>query len=132
MNKILKRLQKIDTTFDNAFVVGSGFGILPELLQLYKTVFVQDTDRPCVHAKNLVYRIPGSELNQLSRISTVFIGLDQIYDLDKIVPRLLSQRPDFLVEGNEIIERDKSEPFYKHGYRAISQNDILHVWKKIK
>jgi len=132
MNKFIKRLQKIETSFENAFVVGSGFGCVDDLLAIYKTVFIQDTEYPKITAKNLVYRMPGSDLNQLPNISAVYVGLDQLHDLDKIVPRLMAQHPDFFVEGNAVIERDRSEPFYKNGYRAVSQQGIFHIWKKIK
>jgi len=132
MSKFLKQLQKIDARFENAFVIGQGFGLVEQLLAVYKTVFVQDTEHPGIVAKNLVYRMPASDLNQLANISTVYVGLDNLDALDKIVPRLLQQKPDYFVEGNEVIGRDKSKAFYANGYRATSQQGLFHVWKKIK
>jgi hypothetical protein len=53
MNKIQKRLRKLSRNNTHALVLGSAFGILDQILEIYDTVFVVSESPPAIKAKNL-------------------------------------------------------------------------------
>jgi len=132
MNKFTKRLKKLDLVFENALVIGSAFGHLEDLLSLYRTVFVLDRQHPGITAKNLVYREPNSDLHTLDHLTAVFLDLEHKDHIGKFVPAMVRYHPDFFIEGNDVLGREYTKSFYNNGYRAVSQQGLFHIWKKIK
>lgn len=114
---------------DSCIVVGSGAGHLEELLSLFKTVFVVDTTRPEIKAKNLVYREVIDNLASLTEFSIVFFDLNRVQLLDSMFDFLNSKRPVVCIEGNEPIGREVSGTLYKVGYQCTSLQGFFHVWE---
>lgn len=132
MSKFVKRLKKLDLVFENALVVGTAFGYLEDLLSVYRTVFVLAQEKPPIKAKNLIYRMPGTDIHGLDHLTAVFLDLEHRDHIGRFVPAMQRHRPDFFIEGHEVLGREYTKAFYNNGYRAISQEGIFHVWKKIK
>ena len=56
MTKFKKRLHKLSRNHAHALVLGSAFGILDQVVEIYNTVFVVSAEQPAFKAKNLVYK----------------------------------------------------------------------------
>lgn len=129
MNKFEKRISKFLKDSNNCLIIGSGFGHLEELLGLFKTVFVIDTQRPAIKAKNLVYRESIDNLASLTEFSIVFFDLNRVQLLDSMFDFLNSKRPVVCIEDNDPIGRDLSGTLYKVGYQCTNLQGFFHVWE---
>jgi hypothetical protein len=129
MNKLQKRLRKLVKNPENAAVLGHGFGRLDIMLDLFKTIFIFSWDSPPAKAKNLIFRENFDDLNPLSEISMVFIDLNQLHHIEKIMPVCVRNKSLIIIEGNEVIGRDLSKTLYINNYRAVDQHGFYHVWK---
>lgn len=132
MNKFEKRLRKLLGSPENALVIGTGFGKLEEILEIFKTVFVTACPRPEIKSKNLVYLENFESCYTAIDISVIFIDLSEVNRLVRLQPVWTRWRAVTLVEGNDVIGRDISKPLWDQNYRAVDQHGIYHVWKREK
>jgi hypothetical protein len=132
MNKFQKRVKKSQDNLLSALVIGTGFGYLKEISEMFNTVFVVAKERPELKLKNVVFREGKASLDPLTDITTIFIDRDQVSTLEHLVGTLHKHHPLVHIEGNEVIEREFSRPFYDNGFRAIDQQGFYHTWKKTK
>jgi hypothetical protein len=129
MSKVEKRLRKSLGPVQNALVIGDGFGLLEASLNVFKSVFVINENKPSIKFKNLIYREFFNDLLIITNISIVFIDRNRVNLIENIEPILYRERPLILIEGNDVIGRDVSGPLYKANYRAIDRQDLYHIWK---
>ena len=129
MNKFRKKLSKVGKELENAVVVGTGFGYLEEIVDIFKTVFVISEEKPKERGRNLVYRETFGDLTQLANISIIFVDRNQLSHLGSIVPVWNRYKSLVIIEGREVIGRDKSLLLYQNGFEAIDQQKSYHVWK---
>ena len=129
MSKLIKRLRKLVKSPENAVVLGQGFGHLDIMINLFKTIFIFSWDAPKVKAKNLIFRENFDDLSPLSEVSMVFVDLNQLQHLEKILPVCIRYNSLIIVEGNDVIGRDLSKILYTNNYRAVDQHGFYHVWK---
>lgn len=132
MSKFIKRVQKCSQTTGNALVVGTAFGNLEEILKIYNTVFVVSPTPPSLRARNLVYRQEFNNLNQLTEINTIFLDLDTVDRLSELTMLWQGNKSVIIIEGDEVIGRDKSVPLYNTQWGCTSTQGFFHVWEKIK
>lgn len=112
-----------------AIVVGSAFGHLAELLEIFGTVFVVDDHPPAIRAKNLVYRESFDFFEQLSEVNFMFYDLNTVGLLEKSTGVWNRNRPIVIIEGRDVISRDFSKALYASRYSAVHQEEEYHVWK---
>jgi hypothetical protein len=129
MNKFQKRISKMSKSCQAAIVVGSAFGHLEELLEIFGTVFVVDDQPPAIRAKNLVYRESFEMFEQMSEVNFMFYDLNTIGLLDKSPGIWNRNRPIVIIEGRDVIGRDFSKALYDNRYNAVHQEEEYHVWK---
>lgn len=132
MAKLNKRLKKSNIDIINAVVIGTGFGRLDELLASFKTVFYISELLPNIRSRNLVYKTDFDDIGQLPNVTVIFFDRDKVLKIPDTVPLMLYSWPSIVIEGNDVIGREYSTDLYKHGYRALEQHGMFHVWKKIK
>ena len=132
MAKFAKRLRKLSGYTENALVVGTAFGNLDQLLEIYTNVFVVDDEPPSAKARNLIYKENFDDLNVLTQVGAIFIDLDKIDKLDVLEDFWQRHRSTIFVEGNDCILRHLSKPLFKTGWQCTSLQGIYHVWEKIK
>jgi|SRR6056300_964852 hypothetical protein len=132
MSKFKKRLSKITNDLDNAIIYGTAFNKLEEILDLFNTVFVLSNDPLKVRAKNIVYLPDLHQLNDFTGITMTFVDKDKTNDLSPLIPILVKGNSMILIEGRDIIGRDKSKLLYTYRFQAISQFKTFHVWKQGK
>lgn len=128
MSKFRKRLQKVLGDTENALILGDGFSSVQDLCVLFQTVFVINPTWTGQKYRNLIYREDFGDLVQLPRISTVFLSPKDSQMLDAVAAVLNRWRPMVVIEGNEVIDRDKSKCLYENHYLAFSQNGSFHIW----
>lgn len=129
MDKLQKRLSKLIKRPENSLVFGKGFGILKEISQIYKTVFVFDSSRPELKLKNIVYRVDNNDFTNLTDISVIFIDLDKVSYLESCMYIAAKNKSKIVIEGNDAIGRDLSTPLYKMGYECTGLHGFFHVWE---
>jgi hypothetical protein len=129
MNKTVKRLTKLTGNPNNAVVIGTGFGMLSDILATYKTVFLFADHPPNFKVRNLVYRENFDDIAPLSDITAIIVDRDKVYNVSHLRPLWSRARPVIFVEGDEIINRTESRILWEGGYRPVEQVGFCHVWK---
>lgn len=132
MTKFQKRLTKILPKMQDCVVFGAAFGNLNEIIPLFNTIFILDKGNERTRAKNVVYLSQIKEVTIFARVNAMFLDLDCVVDLQYLPLLTTTCKPYILIEGNDVIGRDKSTLLYKHAYRAISQNTDFHIWTEIQ
>lgn len=132
MNKFAKRLRKQVKNPENGIVIGRGFGMMPEIVEIFNTVFHFSFGDYIFRAKNVVPRVSFDDVGILSDISMILFDLDQLQHMEKLLPVFSKYRPLILIEGNDVIERDLSTILYTNHYRCVEQQGFYHVWKKMQ
>jgi len=129
MSKFQKRLKKVSGRMENCLVVGQGFGRLQELSEIYKTVFVIDTQRPELKARNIVFRDNFDETSYMTELSAVFFDRASIDFLEKTTTLWTKCNSMVVIEGNDPIERHQSGPLYRAGWECTNLQGLFHVWE---
>jgi len=129
MNKIVKRLTKLTGIPNNAVVIGTGFGIMSDILETYKSVFLFSDNPPTFKSRTLIYRENFDDIAPLCDITAIIVDRDKVYSLSHLRPLWSRARPVIFVEGDEIINRTESRILWDGGYRPVEQVGFCHVWK---
>ena len=129
MNKSQKRLHKLSRDHTHALVLGSAFGILDQVIEIYDTVFVVSAAQPTVKAKNLVYKETFVKLDHIQNIASIFVDLKEINHLDKIQATWIKHNSIVFIEGNDKIDKFMAKPLYDVGWACTSHQGIFHVWE---
>jgi hypothetical protein len=132
MNKLQKRLRKLDKNQVNAVVIGNAFGNLENILEIYNTVFVIDENSPAIKAKNLVYRENFHNLNSITEVSAIFFDLSRLDQFEMVKHFWQRNNSKVIIEGDEPIGREFSKPLYDTGWGCTSKQGSFHVWEKLK
>ncbi len=132
MTKFQKRLGKVGKYFNHAVVVGQGFGNLDELLEIFRTVFIINGYKTGKKAKNLIYRENFEDLDHINNINFVFFDLSEIQHLEKLKDCWVRNDSLVIIEGNDPIEREFSNPLYKTRWGCTSLQGTFHVWERLK
>ena len=132
MNKFEKRLKKSSGKGENSLVIGSAFGHLDFIINIYSTVFVIDKTLPSVKAKNLVYREDLTNLNNLAEIGTIFFDRSSIVQLESFESVWQRNKSNIIIEGNDPIDREFSTSLYKTGWRCTNTCGSFHIWEQSK
>jgi len=132
MDKFKKRISKnVKKVPIDCLVVGNGFGNFDNLLGMFNTVFVYETDIE-TKARNLISRKTIESTFDLRDVTAIFIDLDKLHIMDQLSPLLTKVEPDIFIEGEEVIPRTESKLLYQIGYKAIAQLGWCHQWSRLK
>ena len=129
MTKSKKRLYKLSRDHDHALVLGSAFGILDQVVEIYNTVFVVSAEQPAFKAKNLVYKETFVKLDHIQNIASIFIDHNELCNLDKIEALWKKNNSKIFVEGGDRIDNTIAKPLYDSGWACTSLQGIFHVWE---
>ena len=130
MSKFIKTLKKSPDSLENAVVVGTGFGYVEEIVDIFKSVFVIADEPPNFRRKNLIYRQNFENMNSIIEISHLFIDRSYISNLSKISNIWARSNPCNLIEGNDVIERNDAQPLWNTQYIPVDTCGIYHLWKR--
>ena len=129
MNKFQKRLHKLSRNNTHALVLGSAFGILDQVVEIYDTVFVVSESPPAVKAKNLVYKETFVKLDHIQNIASIFIDHNELCNLDKVEALWKKHNSIIFIEGDVRIDNTIAKPLYDSGWACTSLQGIFHVWE---
>jgi hypothetical protein len=132
MTKFQKRLTKLSRNSTHALVLGSAFGILDQIVEIYDTVFVVSALPPVIKAKNLIYKEHFVKLDHLQDMTSIFVDIDQLDHLDKVEVIWRKHNSKLFVEGGDRVENDKVKILYDSGWACTSLQGIFHVWEHYK
>ena len=133
MAKFRKRITKMSKKpLNDALVLGTGFGEIPILLEIYNTVFVYDEILPNIKAKNLVVKKDIDSCYNITTVTGLFIDLKYVNLFDKITPLLSNPRPELFVEGDEVIPKTETKNLWRCGYRPLERCGSFHYWSKVE
>lgn len=132
MSKFIKRISKSINTDGNALIIGNGFGFISDILTIFPSVFVVLNEHQRIKARNVIYRDTLDGLHQLPSLTVVFVDLKFKHRLDEFENIMIHNKPVFLIEGNDPLEREWTKKFYQLGYRATDQQGYFHLWKKVQ
>ena len=130
MNKFKKRLSKLSKNTNSALVIGTAFGELEQLLDLYSTIFVVNEDATDLKAKNLIYRQSIERLDNITNVGAVFFDIKHICKLESLQTFWKKNDSLIFIEGGDPLPRDLSKPLYDSGWRCTSLQGVFHVWEK--
>ena len=128
MNKIKKRLSKLSKNKNNALVIGTAFGQLEQLLDLYSTIFVVNESGTELKARNLIYRQSIERLDSIVNVGAVFFDITHIYKLESLQTFWKKNNSLIFIEGGDPLPRDLSKPLYDSGWRCTCLHGIFHLW----
>jgi hypothetical protein len=129
MDKFKKRLSKLSKHPQNAVVIGSAFGRLSEIIDVYETVFIFSNEPLTLKSKNLISKESISSILNAINVTAICIDLDYLDHMEKTLSLWHRWKPLILIEGGEPISRDKSQSLYKNNYRCVDLHGVYHVWK---
>ena len=129
MNKFQKRLHKLSRNNTHALVLGSAFGILDQVVEIYDTVFVVSESPPAIKAKNLVYKETFVKLDHIQNIASIFIDHNELHNLDKVEALWKKHNSIIFIEGDVRIDNTIAKPLYDSGWACTSLQGIFHVWE---
>lgn len=132
MNKFQKRIGKVGKKFDHALVVGTGFGNLNDILEIFRSVFMVNSVPFEKKSKKIIYRENLDNITQIPNINFIFFDLEQIHQLENLKDCWVRNESLVIIEGNDPIGREFSGPLYKTRWGCTSQQGTFHVWEKIK
>lgn len=132
MTKFQKRVQKVSRPNESAVVIGSGFGHLTEILEIFNTVFVLGGEKPEIKSKNLVYKESYQNLNNITLISAIFFDLKDIDKLEDFKTFWQRNNSVVIIEGDDPIGREFSKSLYDSQWGCTSLQGFFHVWEQMK
>jgi hypothetical protein len=132
MNKFQKRLMKLSRNHTHALVLGSAFGILDQILEVYGTVFVISEAPPAIKARNLIYKENFVKLDHLQDMTSIFVDIDQLDHLDKVEVIWRKHNSKLFVEGTDRVENNKVKILYDSGWACTSLQPWFHVWEQYR
>lgn len=129
MNKFQKRLRKLSKNTNSALVIGTAFGQLEQLLDVYSTIFVVNEDGTELKAKNLIYRQSIERLDSIVNVGAVFFDIEHISKLESLQTFWKKNNSLIFIEGGDPLPRNLSKPLYDSGWGCTSLQGIFHVWE---
>ncbi len=131
MSKFSKKIKKYLNDDYSVLIIGQGFGYLEDLSNIFKTIFLVNGTTSPIKSRNIVYRENFDNITDIGMVSAIMVDLNNVKDLELMSTYWTQCSPAVLIEGNEPIDRSKSDYLYKYGYRCVEQLGFCHVWKKI-
>ena len=132
MAKFAKRIKKLSGYTENALVIGTAFGNLDQLLEIYDSAFVIDNSPSILKSRNLIYKENFDKIASLVQIGGIFIDLNYVDKLESLEECWNRNSSTVFVEGDNYKDARVSSIFYRTGWGCTSNQNTYHVWQKIK
>jgi len=128
MSKFEKRILKSSKQCRNCLVIGSGIGLLNDLIHHCHTVFIMHNDLPKIRNAKVVYRENFNGIDQLHDIDFIFLDYNQYPNLNKIRNLLLKCRPVIFVEGETVFPVEDYKYLSGLGFALIEIFKNMQKW----
>ena len=131
MNKFIKRISKSKKNIRNILVVGTGWEKLPNLCDVFPSVFIISTGPQDFRRKNLIYKESFDQIETLPDIDAIVMDRDQDIHVSKLLPLLNKYQSVILVQGVELFAKTEHKFLKTYGYAVVEMFGDSHLWKKI-
>ena len=131
MNKFIKRISKSKKNIRNILVVGTGWEKLPNLCDVFASVFIISTGPQDFRRKNLIYKESFDQIETLPDIDAIVMDRDQDIHVSKLLPLLNKYQSVILVQGVELFAKTEHKFLKTYGYAVVEMFGDSHLWKKI-
>ena len=131
MNKFIKRISKSKKNIRNILVVGTGWEKLPNLCDVFPSVFIISTGPQDFRRKNLIYKESFDQIETLPDIDAIIMDRDQDIHVSKLLSLLNKYQSVILVQGIELFAKPEYKFLKTHGYAVVEMFGDSHLWKKI-
>lgn len=128
MSKFEKRILEACSHHRNCLVVGSGLGMLDDLVDSMQTVFIINDGDRSIRKRNVVYRSNFQDIDVYTDIDLVIMDYNQYPNLRYLRALFLKCRPVTFVEGTELWPVDDYKYFRSFGYGLVEFYKHLQKW----
>lgn len=130
MNKFAKRISKSTKNQSVCLVIGTAFGNLEELSEIFQTVFLHTDNRETsLKKKNIVFLETIDNTVDIPLISTVFVDLDHITKLAALRPMMTKYSPTIMIGSGEFIDKTWNKFLVDHRYQIVELFKEYQIWK---
>ncbi len=133
MNKFTKRIVKSTKNQSVCLVVGTAFGNLEELANVFDTVFLHTNDRSsALKKKNIVFLEILDTHTDISLVSTIFMDMDYISKLPDLRSMMTKYSPTIMIGSGEFIDKTWNKFLNDHRYQIVELFKDYQIWKMKK
>lgn len=115
--------------WENALIIGSGFGYIESILACCKSVFVIPDEGFDIRRKNLIIKEDLTKIDNLPGINFIFLDWHQAVNIKRLESLILSQKPDLIIEARELILVDDIKWLNSHKYALTEKEKKYHRWE---
>lgn len=134
MSKVIKRIRKQSKSkyLRNAVVLGTGMGILDDLLENYATVFVFSPINTAIKRKNLIFRESTADNQLIPDVDLIVVDRDRLEDLSYTAGLWAKYQPFIIIEGADTPSPEYTGRLVKHHYLPVEKYKTYQFWKITK
>ncbi len=130
MSKFLKRISPIISNQEVAIVAGRNFVNIPDLIEHFHTVFVYDTERPEIRARNLIPKIGFTDVRTLPTFNLLIIDEPCLWEIGNFTPLASIHRAGIVLVHHTPVGKKILKHLWQHNYENVEDHKSLHFWKK--
>lgn len=129
MSKFIKKIRKNIKHPDNCIVVGDGMGYFLEISELFKTVFVLNTEGMTRKARNVIYREDFKDVNLFSGINYIFIDGNYVNRITDLLQPIQRFRPIVYIGLGEFVDKHSNKMLTGWHYQIVEIFKEYQIWK---
>jgi len=129
MNKFTKRIVKSTKNQSVCLVVGTAFGNLEELANVFDTVFLHTNNRVnALKKKNIIFLENIDSNLDIPLVSMIFLDLDYLTSLSSFRQLLTKYSPTLMIGSGEFIDKTWNKFLNDHRYQIIELFKDYQIW----
>jgi hypothetical protein len=129
MNKFTKRIVKSTKNQSVCLVVGTAFGNLEELANVFDTVFLHTNNRAnALKKKNIIFLETIDSNLDIPLVSMIFLDLDYLTSLSSFRQLLTKYSPTLMIGSGEFIDKAWNKFLNDHRYQIIELFKDYQIW----
>jgi hypothetical protein len=126
MSKFNKKIQKITIKQPRyAVVLGSAFGHLEEISDLFRSVFVINNSQEIIKKKNIIYLENFEYTKTLADVDAIFIDESQKDFISELQLIWKKYNSTLIIEGEAYVDKF----LRKQRYQIVQIEKKYHIWK---
>lgn len=130
MNKFAKRIIKSTKNQSICLVIGTAFGNLEELSNIFQSVFLHTENRETsLKKKNIVFLETVDNQTDIPLISTVFVDIEHLTKLAALRPMMTKYSPTIMIGSGEFIDKMWNKFLVDHRYEIVELFKEYQIWK---
>lgn len=129
MAKFAKRLQKTIKSTESCVVLGTAFGNLDTVSDMFNTVFILLAEDTTFRKRNVVYRDTFDDISIFPNVSLLLIDKDHVKNLERLKSVITRFCPLIYIGDGEFIDKEYSKMLAKHRYEIVELFKDYQIWK---